>query len=296
MTVRSFGYLGSPGSFYEGPRWREGAWWVSDMYNRRVYRVDSAGDQQCVLEVEAQPSGLDWLPDGSLVVVSMKDHRLLRLSDGNVTTLADLSNYCGGPLNDIVIDEFGRIYVGDFGFLEGSPAPASLKRVDPDGTITVVADELKFPNGAVITADGKSLIVGETFANRYTAFDIEPDGSLVNRRVWAQLGPDPSATTTDELLAQMVVGPDGCSLDAEGHIWSADAVGNRVIRIAPDGSVVDEIIAPDNLGVYACMLGGDDGRTMLLCAAPDFYREKRQLADEAVLLITRVDVPHAGRP
>ncbi|MFI5953033.1 SMP-30/gluconolactonase/LRE family protein [Cryptosporangium sp. NPDC051539] len=289
----------SGGAFFEGPRWRDGTWWVSDFYRHTVSRITPEGAETVLFEVEHQPSGMGWLPDGSLVVVSMKDQRLVRFADGAVSTLADLSSSCGGLLNDLVIDEGGRIFVGDFGFdlMNGADLrTATLKRVDPDGSVTVVADDLYFPNGAVITPDGSTLIVGETLGNRYTAFDLSPDGSLSNRRVWAQFAPTPTGTTTEEVLSQLVVAPDGCSLDAEGHIWAADAVGGRVVRVAPGGEIVDEIRGPEGLGVYACQLGGHDGRTLLMCAAPDFYEHMRFDVREAVLLTAEVDVPHAGRP
>jgi sugar lactone lactonase YvrE len=287
------------GSFFEGPRWRDGTWWVSDFYRRTVSRVSADGHETLVAEVAGQPSGLGWLPDGSLVVVSMTDHKLLRFADGRLETLADLSGHCGGHLNDLVIDAGGHIFTGDFGFdiMGGAePRPASLKRVDPDGTVTVVADDLHFPNGSVITPDGGTLVVGETLGNRYTAFDLAADGSLTNRRVWAEFGPVPTGTTSEETIAQLVVAPDGCSQDAEGHIWAADAIGGRVVRVAEGGAIVDEIHVPDGLGVYACALGGDDGRTLLMCSAPDFYEHLRAPVREAVLLATEVDVPHAGRP
>ena len=214
--------------------------------------------------MENQPSGLGWLPDGSLLVVSMKDQRLLRVaSDGSVSTHADLSDVCGGYLNDLVVDASGRAFVGDFGFDlmgGGAPSSASVKRVDPDGTVTVVASDLRFPNGSVITPDGGTLIVGETWGNRFSAFDIAADGSLTNRRVWAAFGPEPAGDTLEEWLGQVVVAPDGCTLDAEGHIWVADGFGSRVLRVAPGGEIVDEIAAPDGMGVFACALGGDDGR------------------------------------
>ena len=129
-----------------------------------------------------------------------------------------------------------------------------------------------------------------------TAFDLGADGSLSGRRVWAEFGPTPTATETAEVIAQLVVAPDGCALDAEGHLWVADAVGGRVVRVAPGGAIVDEVTAPDGLGVYACMLGGEDGRTLLLCAAPDFLEHNRAAVREAVLLTVEVTVPHAGRP
>ncbi|MGY1771986.1 SMP-30/gluconolactonase/LRE family protein [Blastococcus sp. SYSU D00813] len=287
------------GGFFEGPRWHDGTWWVSDFYRHTVSRVTADGEETVLFEVEHQPSGLGWLPDGSLVVVSMKDHRLLRWADGELSTYADLTEHCGGHLNDLVVDAQGRVYVGDFGFdlmAGGDARTTTLKRVDPDGSVHVVADGLLFPNGAVITPDGSTLVVGETLANRYTAFDLGEDGALTNRRVWASLGPEVSLGSTEEVLGQVAVAPDGCALDAEGHIWSADAVGGRVARISPTGSIVESVPAPEGLGVYACMLGGDDGRTLLMCCAPDFYEAARAPVREAVLLATEVGVAHAGRP
>lgn len=287
------------GGFFEGPRWHDGTWWVSDFYRHTVSRVTAGGEETVLFEVEHQPSGMGWLSDGSLVVVSMKDHRLLRWADGELTTHADLTEHCGGHLNDLVVDAQGRVYVGDFGFdlmAGGDARTTTLKRVDPDGSVHVAADGLLFPNGSVITPDGSTLVVGETLANRYTAFDLGADGTLTNRRVWASLGPEVSLGSTEEVLGQVAVAPDGCALDAEGHIWSADAVGGRVARIAPNGSIVESVPAPDGLGVYACMLGGDDGRTLLMCCAPDFHEAARAPVREAVLLATEVDVAHAGRP
>src|SRR3954447_11696806 len=222
MTERQFRTVLEGGSYFEGPRWHDGEWWVSDFYRHTVSRVPaSGGTETVVLEVENQPSGLGWLPDGALLVVSMKDHRLLRVLDGDVSTHADLSDVCGGYLNDMVVDASGRAYVGDFGFDlmgGGAPASASVKRVDPDGTVTVVADGLHFPNGSVITPDGGTLIVGETWGNRYTAFTIGADGALTDRRIWASFGPLPAGTAIPELIPQVVLGPDGCTLDADGHI------------------------------------------------------------------------------
>lgn len=299
MATRQLRTVFSGGSFFEGPRWHDGSWWASDFYRHRVSRYHLDGTEELVVEVEAQPSGLDWLPDGSLAIASMKDHKVLRYRDGELTTLANLTDHCGGHLNDLVADESGHIFVGDFGFdlMGGGDArSASLKRVDPDGTVAVVAEGLHFPNGAVITPDGGTLIVGETLGNRYSAWDLAPDGSLSNRRVWAQLGPEVTGSTTEEVLGQLVIAPDGCTLDAQGRIWAADAIGSRAVLVAPGGEVVDEVPAPEGLGVFACALGGADGRTLLLCAAPDFYEHNRAAAREAVLLATEVDVPHAGRP
>jgi sugar lactone lactonase YvrE len=299
MADREFRTVLTGGSYFEGPRWHDGAWWASDFYRHTVSRVQPGGGETVVLEVENQPSGLGWLPDGSLLVVSMKDQRVLRVSDGEVSTHADLSHVCGGLANDMVVDASGRAYVGDFGFDlmgGGAPASASLKKVDPDGTVTVVAEDLRFPNGAVITPDGGTLIVGETWGNRFSAFDIAPDGSLGNQRVWASFGPEPVGGSVQELIGQVVVAPDGCTLDAEGHIWVADGLNSRVIRVAPGGAIVDDVAAPGGMGVYACALGGDDGRELLMCCAPDFYEHTRAPVREAVLVSTQVAVPHAGLP
>jgi sugar lactone lactonase YvrE len=300
MPARALKTLFEGGSFFEGPRWHDGRWWVSDFYRHLVLAIDPDGDVEEVLEVEGQPSGLGWLPDGALLVVSMRDHRVLRRSPGGeVTVHADVSEHCGGHLNDMVVDRRGRAYAGEFGFDlmgGGDPELANLIRVDPDGTSSVAAGEMMFPNGSVITDDGRTLIVGETAGARYTAFTIGDDGGLSDRRLWAQLAPTPELGTLEETLARLRFGPDGCGLDAEEHIWSADEVNARCCRVAPGGQVVDEVAAPEGLDAFACMLGGEDGRTLLICAAPDFHEQSRSRAREAVLLTTRVDLPHAGLP
>ena len=299
MSDRTVNTLLTGGGFFEGPRWRDGTWWVSDFYRQTVSRVSPDGTETVVVEVEAQPSGLGWLPDGSLVISSMKDHKVLRFHEGELSVLADLDGLVGGHLNDLVVDSSGHIFVGNFGFDlmgGGSPDPADLIRVDPDGVVTVVATDLHFPNGAVITPDGSTLIVGETIGNRYTAFTIEADGSLTGRRPWAVFAPEPQGSSFAERLAELVVAPDGCSLDAQGHIWAADALGNRVVRVAKGGEILEEIPGPDGLGIYAAQLGGPDGTTLLLCCAPDFFEHNRAVAREAVLATVEVDVPHAGFP
>jgi sugar lactone lactonase YvrE len=287
------------GAFFEAPRWHDGRWWLSDFYRHRVLTVTENGREETVLEVEGQPSGLGWLPDGSLLVVSMRDHRILRWDGSEVSLHADVSEYCGGHLNDMVVDRHGRAYAGNFGFdlmAFADPATANLIRVDPDGSASVAASDMYFPNGSVITPDGRTLIVGETAGCRYTAFTISGDGSLSDRRVWAQVAETPEITTFEETIGKLRFGPDGCGLDAEGHIWSADEVNARCARVAPGGEIVDEIAAPEGLNVFACMLGGADGRTLLMCAAPDFLEQARSANHEAVLLTTTVDVPRSGLP
>ncbi|MGB3480802.1 MAG: SMP-30/gluconolactonase/LRE family protein [Mycobacterium sp.] len=296
--TRTINTIGEGFAFLECPRWHENRLWFVDFYAHAVYSTLGDGtDIRVEAEVPEQPSGLGWLPDGRLLVVSMKDARVLRRDhDGTLVTHADLSAMVGGHPNDMVVDSRGRAYIGEFGFdlMAGAPlSPASLLRVDPDGSVTKVADDLWFPNGSVITTDNV-LLVGETFGNRVTAFDIADDGSLANRRIWARFGDLPDTGGTRTGLGRLHVAPDGCCLDAEGALWIADALGNRVLRVTEGGTIVDEISTPTT--IFACMLGGADGRTLFLCAAPDFSEENRKHTREAVLLTTRVDVPHAGLP
>ncbi len=285
-------------SFLECPRWHEDRIWVSDFYTHQVLSAREDGsDVRVEAEVPGQPSGLGWLPDGRLLVVSQRDERLLRReADGTLVTHADLSAHVGGEPNDMVVDAQGRAYVGNFGFdlMAGAPvAPTGLLRVDPDGSVTQVAEDLWFPNGSVLTDDGV-LLVDESFGNRVTAFDVAADGSLVNRRVWASFGDLPTETDLEAVMGQLVVAPDGCGLDAEGSLWIADAFGNRVLRVREGGEVQEEIDL--GTGAFACLLGGADGRTLFVCVAPDSDRTARSAVREARLVACRVDVPHAGRP
>jgi sugar lactone lactonase YvrE len=300
MNGRTLSPLLDGGGFFEVPRWHEDRWWVSDFYREAVYTVSPDGREERILEVEHQPAGLGWMPDGSMLIVSMKDQRVLRRDlDGSVSVHADLSAFTDSSLNDLVVDAHGRAWVGCFGFdlMEfADPRTAPLMRVDADGTATLAAEDMMFPNGSVITPDGTTLIVGETAGCRYTAFTILADGSLTDRRIWAQLAPTPELGPLEETLAKMTVAPDGCTLDAEGHIWAADATGGRCIRVAPGGAIRDEIPTPEGLGCFACALGGEDGRTLLVCAAPDFLERHRRRAREGVLLTATVEVPHAGMP
>ncbi|HZR84406.1 MAG TPA: SMP-30/gluconolactonase/LRE family protein [Candidatus Binatia bacterium] len=242
--------------FPEGPRWHDGRLYFSDMHDHRVVAVDESGASETIVEVPRCPSGLGWLPDGRMLVVSMEDRRLLRLErDGRLTEVADLSALASFHCNDMVVDREGRAYVGNFGFdLHGGAAleKTNLILVEPNGRARVVAEDLGFPNGTVITPDGRTLIVGESFGGCLTAFDVAGDGSLSNRRVWAKLGGGSV--------------PDGICLDAEGAIWVASPTNNRCIRVREGGEVADEIPLPDR-NAYACMLGGADRRTLFLCTA-----------------------------
>jgi sugar lactone lactonase YvrE len=286
--VSGFGFL-------EAPRWHEDRIWFSDFYTYRVLSAREDGsDLRTEAEVPQQPAGLGWLPDGRLLVASMRDRKVLRREvDGTLVTHADLGSHATGHANDMVVDAQGRAYVGNFGFdlMSGAPLEtASLHRVDPDGTVTQAASDLWFPNGSVITPDSV-LIVNETFGNRCTAFDLTPDGQLANRRTWAEFGPLPADRALDETLANAVVAADGACLDAQGALWIADAIGGRLIRVREGGEITDEL-HPDS-PVYACALGGADGRILYACAAPDFDEKARTAAQEAALIAYRVPVPAA---
>lgn len=293
VTVVLDGY-----SFLESPRWHDDRIWAADFYTHRVISANADGsDVRLEAEVPNQPSGMGWLPDGRLLVASMRDKLVLRReADGALTVHADLASFASGHVNDMVVDHRGRAYVGNFGFDlmgGGSIKTATLVRVDPDGTATAVAEEMLFPNGSVITPEGV-LIVAETVGGRLTAFDIADDGSLSNRRTWAELGPAPTTAEFGEAIGQLTVAPDGICLDAEGAIWVADALGGRAIRVREGGEVIGEIRADS--GVFACMLGGPNGSTLYLCAAPDFFEQARSVAREGRLLAVEVDVPRAGLP
>jgi sugar lactone lactonase YvrE len=296
MGERALRTLVEGGSFFEGPRWHEGRWFVSDFYTHTVRTVDSSsGAEAVIMEVPGQPSGLGWMPDGSMLVVSMTDHRLLRrAADGSVSVHADVTEHCGGHLNDLIVDAEGRAYAGNFGFdlmnME-TPAPTSLVRVDPDGTAHREGENLWFPN-AMMLFDGK-LLVAETFGGGLSEFTVAADGSLVDHRVWGQIAPRVPPGSVEEMLPNLGYAPDGCTLDAEGFVWAADGLGGPLCRIAPGGDIVDEIELPEGLAVFACQLGGDDGRTLLMCGAPDFLEANRRDAREAVLLTTTVEVPAA---
>jgi sugar lactone lactonase YvrE len=284
-------------AFLEAPRWHEDRIWFSDFYTLKVFSAREDGsDLRTEADVPQQPAGLGWLPDGRLLVVSMLDRKVLRREhDGALVVHADLSAHATGHANDMVLDAAGRAYVGNFGFdlMSGAPLEtASLHRVDPDGTVTEVADDLWFPNGSVITPDGV-LIVNETFGNRCTAFDVTPGGQLINRRVWAEFGPLPTDKAIDTVFAQTRVAPDGSCLDAEGAVWIADAIGKRLLRIKEGGEITDQLHPGSS--VYACALGGADGKTLYACAAPDFDATARTAAREASLLAIRVSVPASAQ-
>lgn len=269
-------------AFGEGPRWRDDRLWFSDMHRDRVQTVDLAGNVETIVEVPQRPSGLGWLPDGRLLVVSMVDRKLLRLDDDGLTEVADLTPHATWHCNDMVVDAQGRAYVGNFGWdIERSqdPVPTTLVMVTPDGEARVVARDLIFPNGTVITPDGKTMILGETFAARLSAFDIRDDGTLSARRDWAAL--------------EGCV-PDGICLDDEGAVWLACPVSGQVVRVREGGEVTDRI-AVETLA-FACMLGGPQRRHLFICTSKHSASAECRAEHTGRIEVVEVDVPGAGLP
>lgn len=299
MSGREIRVIVSNMSYTECLRWRNGRLWFADFYTHAIYSVAADGsDLRVEVEVPAQPSGIGWLPDGRLVYVSMRDRRVMRREpDGTSVVHADVGEHVTGHPNDMVVDTQGRCWLGNFGFdlMGGADIETTgLLRIDVDGTVTRVAEDLWFPNGSVITPDGGTLLVDETFGNRISAFPIAADGSLGARRDWAVFGPVPATTVVLEAITTAVLAPDGCGLDADGCLWVADAIGGRVVRVAEGGEIVDTV--SPGTGVFACMLGGPDGRTLFMSCAPDFDEHARSAVREAEIRAIEVDVPHAGRP
>ena len=240
-------------SFGESPRWRDGRLWFSDWGTQEIVAVDPEGNGEVMVRpTTTAPFCIDWMPDGRLLVVSGSEARLLRREpDGSLADHADLGGISGHPWNDIAVDGRGNAYVGNIGFdfPEGEFAPGVLALVTPEGEARQVTDSLAFPNGIVVTPDNSTLIVAESYAGRLTAFDVAADGGLSGRRVWADL--DGGV-------------PDGICLDAEGAIWYADVPNSRCVRVREGGEVLQTIDL--DLGCFACMLGGPDGKTLFMVA------------------------------
>lgn len=268
--------------FGEGPRWHDGRLWYSDFYQYTVNAASSDGTVEVIVEVPGQPSGLGWMPNGDLLVVSMRDRRVMRYDGVALHEHADLSGIATSLCNDMTVDAEGRAYVGNFGFDLHSGedfAPATLGLVQPDGTAEAGADGLAFPNGAVITPDGATFIVGESFASQFTAFDFGAEGRLKNRRLWAAV---PGTI------------PDGCCYDAEGGIWYADAIGRAALRVVEGGEITHRV--ETELNCFAVMLGGDDRRTLFLVTAPGSHPDEVQGLGQGRIESVPVEIPGVGLP
>jgi sugar lactone lactonase YvrE len=270
-------------AFAEGPRWHDGALYFSDMHDGIIWRLTPEGVKTKIAEVPGLPSGLGWLPDGSLCVVSMTDRLLLRHNDQGFTTYAKLTFDTPYPINDMVIDHTGRAYIGGFGFdlnKNEAPRPSVLFCVETYGSVRVAAENLLFPNGMVITPDHKMLIVAETFAARLTAFTMDADGFLTNRHTFADL---------------KGIAPDGICLDEQGGIWVGCPNTETIIRVKEGGEVTDTIALPGRHS-YACVLGGSDRRDLYICTAQSFYPEQTKAQRAGKIEVVRVNIPGAGLP
>jgi sugar lactone lactonase YvrE len=271
-------------AFPECPRWHDGALYFSDMHAGVLWRLTPDGRSTQLLELAAFPGGLGWLPDGTLQVVSMLDRRLLRLTPQGLVTVADLSPFASHPINDMVIDRQGRAYIGQFGFdlNQGeAPRPTALLSVEANGGVRIAADDLLFPNGMVITPDGSTLILAETLGARLTAFDIQPDGKLANRRTFAAL---------EGLF------PDGICLDRDGAVWVACPAGaRRIVRVSSQGAIVDNIPLPGR-DSFACMLGGPERCDLYICTAQGYQPEETRKSRAGKIEVIRVAVAGAGLP
>ncbi|HWI74037.1 MAG TPA: SMP-30/gluconolactonase/LRE family protein [Baekduia sp.] len=258
--------------------------------------VQRDGTAATVCEVPGFPSGLGWDTNGQLLVASLTDRRLLRAGPNGLDVVADLSDVTRGAVNDMVVDDRGRAYIGNVGFHFGEEPvrPSNLVLVRPDGSVAPQGDGLLMPNGCVLTPDGRTLIVAETFGGRLTAFDIDTDGGLGAQRVWAQVG-QREFSDVDEAHASGQCLPDGLALDEEGAIWVADSNGGPVQRVAPGGKVLDRIDTGD-LHAFGVLLGGNDRRTLYLCLSPPFTAGPPAAVRGGRIMACRVDVPGAGRP
>ncbi len=273
--------------FPEGPRWHDGRLYFSDMRRGNcVMAVDLAGNVEKIVDVPGCPSGIGWLKDGRMIVVSMEHRKVMRLQDdGALVVHTDLVAMATGPCNDMVVDKIGRAYVGNFGFdMFGKQPfkPAKLALVHPNGMARTVATDLAFPNGMVITPDGKTLIVAESAGRKLTAFDIEVDGSLQNQRTWADCGG---------------AGPDGICLDEEDGVWVAAPGQGAFLRFIEGGEITDRIELAPNKKAIACMLGGEDRKTLFLCTVEGTTEEVNGgLETTGFIETVSVAIPGAGWP
>ncbi len=274
--------------FGESPRWgRDGRLWFADWGTHEIVAVDLEGNSDVMVRLHStsfQAICIDWLPDGRLLIVSSSDGVLLRRDpDGSLVTHADLSGLSDRGWNEVVVDSRGNAYVngGGFDLMAGERfAPGIVALVTPDGSARQVADGIAFPNGMAVTPDNSTLIVAESYANKLTAFDIAADGSLSHRRVWAD-------------LADGV--PDGICLDAEGAVWYADVPNKRCVRVREGGELLQTVDL--KLGCFACMLGGEDRRTLFLVVRE--WRGLQSTADRerrGQILTVPAPEPGAGWP
>jgi sugar lactone lactonase YvrE len=272
--------------FTESPRWHGGKLWFLDIHDKRIKTADLDGKVETAVDLGFLPNAFGHRPDGSLLVGDAMQRLIHRWDGKALQPVADLSSVTTFCLSDGIVDAQGRLYVGDIGYNFFDPANKPVDTcvivcVDIDGSTRVVAKDLSFPNGIVVTPDGKTLIVAETMGHRLTAYDLQPDGSLANRRVYAQLPED--------------VSPDGIALDAEGAVWLANPEGKYgVLRVREGGEIVERVEL-DTEG-YAVMLGGPGRRQLFICGSDSHDPAEIARAPSATLRVVEVEVPGAGTP
>ncbi|HET7050127.1 MAG TPA: SMP-30/gluconolactonase/LRE family protein [Solirubrobacteraceae bacterium] len=272
-------------AFLESPRWKAGRLWAADLFASQILAFSPGGEIELTLNVPGTPAGLGWDATDRLHVLTA-DGRMLAESHGQLIERPHRIDRGSALCNEMTFDAHGRLFVGIFGLLEGA-----LRRVDPDGTQRTVATDLLLPNGQALTADGQTLILAESAGQRLTAFSLTPDGQLTDRRVWASFGPPASATSLKDAVGQLKVWPDGIALDATGGVWVADPFGHEVIRVLEGGQVTNRV-STGALTAYGCALGGNDGRTLYICAAPPSLHETtRRTQRSGCLVATHVIVP-----
>ena len=296
--------------FLEGPRWHENKLWFSDFYSHKVMTLDENNSLEIVCEVPSQPSGLGWLPNGDLLIVSMLDRKILKFSEGSISVHADLSEYVAHKCNDMVVGRDGTAYVGNFGMGNAGESLNSthLMIVKSDGTVLKGPDNLLFPNGTVITEDGKKLIIAETLGAKLTSFDIEDNGELTNRKLWARTSPlfslliikflssmgfDLSKVDFSKYSKNLHV-PDGICLDEKNGIWIASPTTKAVVRIEKGGNITDTINTPK--GAFACMLGGKERKTLYVIISNSSDPEEAQASPEGEIHSIEVEIPGVGKP
>ena len=280
--------------FGESPRYRDGYLYVSDMIGRKIYTIDvKTGEKEVLVEVENQPNGMCFHPDGSLIYSSMFDAKLYRLEDGRSSLYADMSHVMTGYCGDMAIDKAGRVYMDDTGarVLHGeTPRPGRLLLIEPDGTVKVAAEDIVFPNAVFIDGAGKSLYVAETFRYGLLRYDVNPaNGELTNRQDFWSPAVLPGVKKED--MAANMIGIDGGCMDAEGGIWLSMLGYEEFIRLSPDNKVTHRIKAHGH--ATACTLGGENGKTLFLVinrVPKDENLFKAMVAKRTTLAVSTVTV------
>jgi len=282
MTTYHSSIIAEGLAFPEAPRWHAGRLWFTDQHARAILAMDTAGECETISATEDRPGGLGWLPDDRALVVFMTQRRVMQLTSEGLAEYADLSNQASFHCNDMVVDAAGRAFVGNFGFDlhgGGDVAPAEIIRIDQDGNVEVFARDVVFPNGSVITPSGDTLLIAETFAHRISAFGLDVGGQVPSRRLWAELGKHT---------------PDGICMDAEAALWVASPGTKTLFRVQQGGGILDRCTTRGT--PYACMLGGEDRRTLYICTSETDDPQEATKQRSGRIEQVRVAVAGAGLP